>query len=115
MSITVGIFDSQDDAEDAIDRLDALGLDEGDIHVMTRRDIERSGTSLFGSLARAFRADGGAVTGELTRLGLDQEEAEFYAEELDDESVLLAIEADDELEDDVLAIMRASSGTFRER
>lgn len=115
MSITVGIFDSQDDAENAITRLDGLGLDEGSIHAMTRGRVERGGDSILGALARAFRPGDGAVAGELTRLGLDQEEAEFYEEELDSGSMLLAVEAGNEHEDAVLAIMREANGTLRER
>lgn len=112
MSVTVGIFDNQDDAEEAIDRLAELGIDEGGIHVMTRHGIERGGESLFGTLARAFRSEGD-VSGELTRLGLDREEATFYEEELEDEGVLVAVEADADTEDEVLVIMRDSNATFR--
>lgn len=114
MSMTVGIFDDQDAAEDAIDRLDALGLDEGSIHVLTRQRAERGEDSLAGFFARAFRGGDGTIARELTRLGLDREEAEFYEEELDEDSVLLAVEADDEADDAVLAIMRPASGTLRE-
>ena len=114
MSITVGIFESQDGAEGAIDRLDALGLDEGSIHVMTRRRIERSGDTIFGSLARAFHGGDGAISAELIRLGLDREEAKFYEEELEDDAVLLAVEAGDERDDGVLAIMRDANATLRE-
>lgn len=110
--MTVGIFQSHDDAEEAIDRLSDLGLDEGSIHVLTRRGVERGGDTLFASLARAFRGEGD-LSGELTRLGVDSEEAVFYEEELEDEGVLLAVETDDDDQGEVLAILREANATTR--
>lgn len=114
MKTIVGIFDDQTNAEGAIDRIDALGVDEGNVHVLTRRGAEAGRDPLFGALARAFRGGGDAITGELTRIGLDREEAEFYDEELDDDALLLAVEADDAREADVLAIMTEANATLRE-
>ena len=114
MSITVGIFENQQNAETAIDRLDALGLDEGAIHALTREGADRGGDSLVGVFARAFRGGDGAIGGELTRLGLGREEADFYEQELEEGSILLAVEADDEHDDDVLAILREGDATVRE-
>lgn len=114
MSLTVGIFESQDQAQGAIDRLVAAGVDEGDLHVLTRAGAERGDDSLFGVFARAFRGGSGAVAGELRRLGLGSEEAEFYDDELDEGSVLLAVQADRDRDDRVLAILREGDATLRE-
>lgn len=114
MSTIVGIFHDGADAAGAIDRIDTLGVDEGRIHVLTRRGTEAGRESLFGALARAFRGGGDAIGGDLIRLGLDREEAEFYDEELDEEGLLLAVEADDDQEAEVLAIMSEANATLRE-
>ena len=114
MSITVGIFESQQHAEDAIDRLDALGVAEGAIHVMTREGAQRRDASLVGAFARAFRGGGGAIGSELRRLGADPEEADFYERALEGDAVLLAVEADAEHEDGVLSILREAEATMHE-
>lgn len=113
MDVIVGIFDNQSDAETAVDKLDALGLEPDTIRVMTRAGIER-GDGFFGSLARAFSATGTAVGSALTSFGLGREEAEFYEEELGDEGVLIAVKADDDHAPGVLAAMRDANGVVRD-
>ena len=95
MPVIVGMFDNQEDAGDAVDALDALGLEEGAIHVLSRSRLERNGT-LFGDLARAFRPGDSAVSQELRSLGVDGEAAEFYDEELDANGILVVAQVGDD-------------------
>lgn len=113
MPTVVGIFDNQMDAGDAVNDLDALGLEEDSIRVITRRSVERS-DSLLGSLARAFTGGDSPITSGLTEAGLSAEEAEFYEQEMDEESVLVVVEAEDEHYDGVMDIMQRSQATMRE-
>lgn len=111
--ITVGIFANQQEAEQAVNELDALGLDEGSIHVMTREQAESNSNGVLGGIARALSAEGGAVSSSLTSLGLDAEEAEFYERELGETGVIIAV-TDDDHADSVMRIMRAANGTVRD-
>jgi hypothetical protein len=113
MSTIVGMFDEQQQAERAVNGLDALGLEEGSIHVLTRARLEGN-NSLFTAFARALRPGDGAVSSELMRLGLDREEAEFYEEELDEKSVVVVVMADGERGDQAMAVMREANAAFRE-
>lgn len=113
MSTIVGMFDDQQAAQQAVNGLDALGLDEGSIHVLTRSELTRDG-SLIGALARAVRGGEGAVSSELMRLGLDREEAEFYEEELDEESVVVVVRADGENGDRAMSVMQEANAAFKE-
>ena len=113
MSTIVGMFDDPKAAQRAIDGLDALGLEEGSIHVLTRAELEKGG-SLIGDIARSFRAGRGEVSSELIRLGLDREEAEFYEEELDEESLLVVVRADGENGDRAMAVMQEANAALRE-
>lgn len=112
MSTIVGMFDDQKAAQQAVTGLDALGLEEGSIHVLSRSELERDG-SLIGNLARAFRAGDGAVSSELMRLGLDREEAAFYDEELDEESLLVVVKADGENGDRAMNVMQEANAAFK--
>ncbi|MEX2536408.1 MAG: hypothetical protein WD273_12505 [Trueperaceae bacterium] len=113
MSTIVGMFDDQLAAERAINGLDALGLDEGSIHVLSRAELSRGG-SLIGAFARALRPGDGAVSSELIRLGLDREEAEFYEEELDEDSVVVVVNADGENGDRAMTVMQEANAAFKE-
>ena len=113
MALVVGLFDDQQEAETAVNQLDALGLGEGNIHVMTRQRLERS-DSLFGSLSRVFSTGETPLEGELIRLGLSQEEAAFYEEELDQTGVMVAAETNDELAPRVVRALRDANGVVRE-
>ena len=70
--------------------------------------------SLIASFARALNDSGDAVSSELVRLGVDREAAAFYAEELDDEGVIVVVDADDAHDDEVMRIMREGEGTLQE-
>lgn len=113
MSTIVGMFDDQQAAQRAVSDLDALGLEEGSIFVLSRNEIEQDG-SLIGTLARAFRGGDGAVSSELMRLGLDREEAEFYEEELDEESLLVVVRADGERGDRAMNVMQEANAAFKD-
>jgi hypothetical protein len=113
MSTIVGMFNEQTQAQRAVNGLDAIGLEEGSIHVLTRRDLSAD-TSLFGAFARAIRPGEGVVSSELMRLGLDREEAEFYEEELGDDSVVVVVNADGERGDMAMAVMREANAAFKE-
>ena len=113
MSTIVGMFDDQQAAQRAVNGLDALGLEEGSIHVLSRSGLERDG-SLLGNLARAFQSGDGAVSSELIRLGLDREEAEFYEEELDEESLLVVVRADGENGDRAMHVMQEANAAFKD-
>lgn len=112
MSVIVGIFESQEAASEAVDRLDGLEIDEGDIHVLTRNEMETN-RGLLGDLANAFSAGTTPVENVLTRLGLSSEEAAFYEEELGDESVLVAVKSDDDMDAQVSAVFREANGVVR--
>lgn len=112
MSTIVGIFEDQESAETAIDRLDALEVDEGSIHVLSRNETGGGG-SLLGSVARAVSAGNTPLESRLTQLGLSRDEAAFYEQELGDEGVIVAVEADDDLDPEILAVMREANGTVR--
>ena len=45
MSTIVGMFDDHQQAQQVINELDGLGLEEGSIHVLTREGVESGGTS----------------------------------------------------------------------
>ena len=75
METVVGIFDSQVDAEKAVNELDALGLPEDGVRVLRRGDA--GGGGLFSSFASVFSSGNDPVSNELTRMGLSCEEAEF--------------------------------------
>lgn len=113
MSTIVGMFDDQQQAQQAVNALDALDLDEGSIHVLTRGELNRD-DSLLTAFARALRPGGGAVSSELMRLGLDREEAEFYEEELGPDSVVVVVRADGDRGDRAMAVMREANAAFRE-
>lgn len=113
-TITIGIFETSDEAQRAIDALIESGVAEGDLHPISRNRIESSTQGVLGPLYRAVGFGTGAVSNELTRLGVDREEAQFYEKELADDVLLLAVEASDENEADVMAIMREANATFRE-
>jgi hypothetical protein len=113
MSTIVGMFDDQTQAEQAIDGLDAIGLAEGSIHVLSRADLT-SDNSLFTAFARAIRPGEGEVSSELMRLGLDREEAQFYEEELRDDSVVVVVNADGEEGDMAMAVMQEANAAFKE-
>lgn len=113
MDIVVGIFDNQQDAEEAVNQLDALDLEPDTIRVMTRSRIER-GEGFFGSLARSFSGGDSPVSSALTSFGLDAEEAEFYDQELDEEGVLVAVKVDDDQAPRVMSAMREANGLIRD-
>jgi len=115
VSTTIGIFDDASEAQEAIDRLVREGVDERDLHPISRERVERSRQGLRGPLPHAVGSDKGVVAAELTRHGIDPKEAEFYDEELEDGAVLLAVEASDGLEETVFSIMRDASATLRKR
>lgn len=112
MSTIVGMFDEQQQAQKAIDALDGLGLEEGAIHVLSRRGLN-TGNSLLASLARAISAGDGALSSELIRLGLDREEAEFYEEEMGDETVVVVVKADGETGDEAMSVMRQANAALK--
>jgi hypothetical protein len=113
MSTIVGMFNDQVQAQRAVNGLDALGLEEGSIHVLSRAELDRN-NSLFAAFARAIRPGEGAVSSELMRLGLDREEAEFYEEELDDDSVVVVVNADGERGDMAMTVMQEANAAFKE-
>lgn len=113
MSTIVGMFDDQQQAQQAVNGLDALGLEEGSIHVFSRAELA-SDDSLFGAFARAIRPGDGAVSSELIRLGLDREEAEFYEEELDGDSVVVVVQADGDAGDQAMSVMQKANAAFKE-
>ncbi len=110
--VVVGIFEDQESAETAVNRLNALDIDQGDIHVMTRNDVEGN-RSLLGTVAGALSAGTTPLEGRLTNLGLSSEEATFYEQELGDESVLIAVKADDDLGSRVTSALREANGVVR--
>jgi hypothetical protein len=112
MSVIVGIFEDQESVEGAIDRLATLDIDEGDIHVMTRYQVER-GSSFLGSLGQALSAGDTPIESRLTGLGLTAEEAQFYEQELGEEGVLVAVRAPDDQDGAVMSVMREANGTVR--
>lgn len=113
MSVIVGIFESQEAASEAVDRLDGMEIDEGDIHVLTRHELETNRGGFIGDLANALSAGSTPVESALTRLGLSSEEAAFYEEELGDESVLVAVKVDDDMDAQVSSVFREANGVVR--
>ena len=113
MAVVVGIFEDQDSAERAVNRLAALEVGEGDIHVMTRDEVEGGGRSFLGSVAGALSAGTSALGGALTRLGLTSEEAEFYEQELGEEGVLVAVETGDRDAAAITSALREANGVVR--
>ena len=114
MSIIVGMFGSSDQGEEAIDQLVQAGVEEGHIHPITRQQLERSEERATSVLTRATGFGTGAVSNELTRLGLGATEAEFYQAELADRGMLIAVETDDENEEAILGVLRDANATVRE-
>ncbi|NBC96914.1 MAG: hypothetical protein GVY27_11230 [Deinococcus-Thermus bacterium] len=112
--IVVGMFGNSDQGEEAIDRLVQAGVEEGRIHPITRQRLERTDQRAMSVLTRAVGFGTGVVSNELTRLGLGHEEAAFYEDELEERGMLLAVETDDEHEDDVLKVLRDADATLRE-
>lgn len=112
--IVVGMFGNSDQGEEAIDRLVQAGVEEGHIHPITRHRLERTDQRAMSVLTRAVGFGSGVVSNELTRLGLGHEEAEFYEEELEERGMLLAVETEEENEDDVLKVLRDANATLRE-
>lgn len=113
-TIIIGIFDTSDEAQRAVDELVKAGVDEGDLHPISRQRIAAGEQGVLGPLSRAVGFGTGAASNELTRLGVDQEEAAFYENELSDESLLLAVGTTEENEEKVMSIMREANATFRE-
>lgn len=113
-TIIIGIFDTSDEAQRAVDALVKAGVDEGDLHPISRHRIAAGEQGVLGPLPRAIGFGTGAVSNELTRLGVDQEEAAFYEDELSEESLLLAVETTEENEEKVMSIMREANATFRD-
>ncbi|MDZ7706799.1 MAG: hypothetical protein U5J97_02685 [Trueperaceae bacterium] len=81
-TITIGIFESGEDAQRAISQLVETGVEQGDLHPIRRQQHASDGQGVLGSLFRAVGFGAGGVSNELTRLGVDQEEAAFYEEAL---------------------------------
>jgi len=113
-TIIIGIFDTSDEAQRAVDELVKAGVDEGDLHPISRQRIAAGEQGVLGPLSRAVGFGTGAASNELTRLGVDQEEAAFYENELSQESLLLAVGTTEENEEKVMSIMREANATFRE-
>jgi len=115
VSITIGIFDDATEAQDAIDRLVREGVEDRGLHPISRQRVERVRSGLRGPHPHAVGSAKGAVSSELTSLGVDAKEAEFYDEELEDGAVLLAVEAGDAHDEVVQSIMREANATLRKR
>lgn len=113
-TIIIGIFETSDEAQNAIDELVTAGVDQGDLHPVSRQRIASSEQGVMGPLSRAVGSGTGAVSNELTRLGVDQAEAEFYEQELTEESLLLAVETSEENQEAVMSTMRKANATLRE-
>lgn len=113
-TIAIGIFETADEAQNAIDELVSAGVDQGHLHPISRQRIASSEQGVIGPLSRAVGFGTGAVSNELTRLGVDPEAAEFYEQELTEESLLLAVETSEENEERVMSIMRQANATLRE-
>lgn len=113
MSTTVAVFDDLDATQRTIDRLDALGLDEGSIHVVTRRSAEPG--SWLAVFSRVLTPDEGEVASELSRLGVGDEEARFYEEELDEEGAIIVIDGEDRHDAEVRDILERGSGTLYQK
>ncbi len=113
-TITIGIFETSDEAQNAIDALVQAGVDEGDLHPISRQRIASDEQGAVRAVSRAVGFGTGAVSNELTRLGVGLEEAEFYEQELREDSLLLAVETTEENEEKVMSIMREANATLRE-
>jgi len=111
-TITIGIFETSDAAQKAIDELVNAGVEEGDLHPISRQRIAVSEQGAVGPLSRAVGFGTGAVSNELTRLGVDQQEAAFYQQELQEDSLLLAVETTEENEERVMSVMREANATL---
>ncbi|HEX2516371.1 MAG TPA: hypothetical protein VH257_16820 [Chloroflexota bacterium] len=118
MAVVLGSFDTQTDAEGAMDRIKALGLDEGDFSIVVRRgavdpppdkdqqantqvDVAVAGGAAGAVLGGFLLGPVGAVVGGLlaggglaTALaphGVSKEEAEAYEHRLHQGRVVLAV------------------------
>jgi len=114
MKRVAGLFDSQADAERAVNELDSLGLEEGSIRVITKGGATQ-GDSIFTPIADALTPGDDRVSSSLSSAGLGQEEAEFYSEEMDEEGALVIAEVDDDQEARAREIMRRVGGKAYER
>jgi hypothetical protein len=113
MKTVAGIFDSQADAEAAINELSRIGLEEDSIHLVNGTGTAGGG-SILSPLADALTPGDDHVSSMLTRYGLSAEEAEFYSEEIDPEGVILVVDAPEEHHAEVLGAMRRANGRIRD-
>ncbi len=113
-TLTIGMFETGEDAQRAISQLVDTGVEQGNLHAISRQKDSSDGQGVLGSLLRSVGVGTGSVSNELTRLGVDQDEAAFYEEALGEASLLLAVEASDENKEGVMAIMRKANATLRE-
>lgn len=113
MKTVAGMFDSQADAEAAINELSRIGLEEDSIRMVNRSGVA-GGTSILAPLAEALSPGDDHVSSTLTGLGLSAEEAAFYSDELDAEAVVLVVDTPDEHHAEVLTAMRRANGRIRD-
>jgi uncharacterized membrane protein len=136
MAVVLGSFDTQSDAEGAMDRIKALGLEEGDFSIVVRRgavdpppdEDQRANTQVdvavaggavgavvggfllgpLGAVAGGLLA-GGGLAAALVPHGVTREEAEAYERRLHQGRVVLAVRTPtDEIADAARRIMSES-------
>jgi hypothetical protein len=114
MKRIASIFDSQADAERAVDELDSLGLEEGRIRVMTKEGATR-GDSIFTPIADALTPGDDRVSSSFATAGAGEETAEFFSQELDEGGAIVIAEVDDAQEAQALEMLRRAGGRAYER
>ncbi|PZD94974.1 general stress protein [Paenibacillus sambharensis] len=103
MKPTVQVVDTQMAAMHAVRELNLRGYGQDDIHVLAHdgdrtealneaantKEIDRSEEGVFNSMANLFRSRGDELRAKLEAVGLDEQEAARYEQELDRGKVLV--------------------------
>ncbi|GAC1424443.1 MAG: hypothetical protein PVS3B3_04020 [Ktedonobacteraceae bacterium] len=94
----IGVFDEAANADNAIDALQAAGFNDADIH-HSGRGTTSTGGGFFAGLKNFFTGDdttgttSGHVAGDLTNMGVSNDEAQYYDNEYSNGRTIVSVNA----------------------
>jgi hypothetical protein len=99
-SLIIGVFTDRGQADDAIEQLQQAGFNIDLLSLSQRQEGQEGG--LIGGLKDLFsklQAQEKSIVDELKRLGVPEEEAHHYQNELDAGRIIMTVQADGRQED----------------
>jgi hypothetical protein len=104
----VAVFNDQESADDAAQALTRSDLAPGDVRFVNKGDLESD--SFLENFAEVFSAGENEVDTTLRREGMKPSAAEFYAERVKHEGVLIIVEADKANADELRSLLQKAGG-----